>query len=328
MDRQAYFFPPDVDDLNKPMNLVLDAAEKLRAARVATGKLLAHVKEFPSVSHDPRSKGRAEQDLTRFSTVLNDLEGEVRQTVVRADSKLRDAILLAFHSPLSEGGLHPARVAVTRSGSSYGDASYKNMNPTVLAFRNALAAQNVARRFASVDRSGGGAVSPGMTHTASSKKPLYGYDSMENSYLVGDYPYGARLRCKIRYWLEVSGSKGFRFCSQTEDPRNGRWNNPKKSTYATLAGCLYLDEKDHVQWDGLTEYSDGAKALDFVKDFPGADYRILKPFAAKKAKYLAAYAAGQIVMKVNGVAKPLSEEEQGRSKVEAEQWEDVAKHAS
>lgn len=113
MDRQAYFFPPDVDDLNKPMNLVLDAAEKLRVARVATGKLLAHVKEFPSVSHDPRSKGHAEQDLAKFSAVLNDLEDEVRQTVVRADSRLRDAILLAFHSPLSEGGLHPARVAVT-----------------------------------------------------------------------------------------------------------------------------------------------------------------------------------------------------------------------
>jgi hypothetical protein len=31
---------------------------------------------------------------------------------------------------------------------------------------------------------------------------LKGHISQETAYLVDDYPYGFRLRCKIRYWLE------------------------------------------------------------------------------------------------------------------------------
>ena len=32
--------------------------------------------------------------------------------------------------------------------------------------------------------------------------PLYGHTSPETAYLVADYPYSFKLRCRIRYWIE------------------------------------------------------------------------------------------------------------------------------
>ena len=93
---------------------------------------------------------------------------------------------------------------------------------------------------------------------------LKGYDSEENSYLVNDYPYGFSLRCKIRYWLEYSEKLGYRFCSQTSNPKkNDIWNKPKKSTYIYISACMYLDENDHVSWSGLNEYGDSETALEY-----------------------------------------------------------------
>src|SRR5437762_10605235 len=39
---------------------------------------------------------------------------------------------------------------------------------------------------------------------------LSGHISPETAYVVKDYPYGFRLRCQIRYWLEYKPSKGDR----------------------------------------------------------------------------------------------------------------------
>ena len=164
----------------------------------------------------------------------------------------------------------------------------------------------------------------GTVRTASKYgKPLYGHHDMASAYMVDDYPYGRKLRCRIRYWLESDPRKGFRFVSQTEDPRNGRWNNPKKSTYMTFAGAMYLDSQDHVHWTGLSEYSDAPEALEFVKEFPGADYRLLKPFVAAKIRFLQKRADGTAVFTVNGVPQPISEDDIGRARKEIEIWEDV-----
>jgi hypothetical protein len=157
------------------------------------------------------------------------------------------------------------------------------------------------------------------------KTPLYGHDDMNSAYQVDDYPYSFKLRCKIRYWLEFSPSKGFRFVSQTENPKTMRWNTPKKSTYNLLGGCMYLDEKDHVQWDGITEYSDGPKVLEFVKNYPKANYTNLKVYVAKKIRFLQAYIDGKAVITMNGVPQPLSEEDIGRNRAELESWQEVEK---
>lgn len=88
---------------------------------------------------------------------------------------------------------------------------------------------------------------------------LQGHTDEESAYLVDDYPYGFRLRCKIRYWIETAG-KGAkrgqqRFMSQTTDPKRAgeHWNKPKGSTYSLMA-VMYLDGEKHVQWTGASEY--------------------------------------------------------------------------
>lgn len=108
--------------------------------------------------------------------------------------------------------------------------------------------------------------------------PIYGHSDEKSAYVVNDYPYGYKLRCKIRYWLEHSPTKGFRFCSQTTNPKKPVevWNAPKKSTYMRLGGCMFLDENSHVKWTGVSEYSDLATLEKFAADFPGADLEAVK----------------------------------------------------
>lgn len=90
---------------------------------------------------------------------------------------------------------------------------------------------------------------------------LTGHVSPETAYVVDDYPYGFRLRCSIRYWLEFKPSHGVRFVSQTTNPkRPGRWNAPKPGTYHRFGAAMYLDEQSHVHVAGLTEYCSGAEA--------------------------------------------------------------------
>jgi hypothetical protein len=87
---------------------------------------------------------------------------------------------------------------------------------------------------------------------------IRGHVSPETAYLVGDYPFGFRLRCKIRYWLEraTKGSqKGrVRFVSQTTNPKHGDcWNKSKGSTYSAF-DVMYLDEQEHVHHFPLSDY--------------------------------------------------------------------------
>ena len=86
--------------------------------------------------------------------------------------------------------------------------------------------------------------------------PLKGHTSPETAYVVDDYPYGFRLRCKIRYWIETKPGFGQRMASQTTNPKKAGecWNKPKPSTYSPVR-VLYLDDKGHVQGDGLSPYA-------------------------------------------------------------------------
>lgn len=79
--------------------------------------------------------------------------------------------------------------------------------------------------------------------------------SEETAYLISDYPYG-RLRCQKRVWLETSPRKGVRMVTRTSNPKRGNdWNNASKAgVYSRYGGTLYLDENNHVQFAGVTEY--------------------------------------------------------------------------
>ena len=125
---------------------------------------------------------------------------------------------------------------------------------------------------------------------------LSGHTSPETAYVVADYPYGFRLRCSIRFWIETKPGHGQRVVSQTTDPKRGNvWNKPKASTYAPIK-VLYLTAagttvyEDHVHNAELTFYADAAKIAEFEAKYGAAltgEYetkmlRILKKMADPK----------------------------------------------
>lgn len=152
------------------------------------------------------------------------------------------------------------------------------------------------------------------------KKILLGHSSQDTAYLVQDYPYGFKLRCQIRYWLENKPSKGWRFVSQTEDPRNGRWNAPKASTYSDLAAAMFLDseEDNHVKWTSLTVNSSVDNIFEFIKLFPEADLKLVKALAKGRAPYMKAAIAKKML---NGDPSPTDLE---RWNKELQGWEAIA----
>lgn len=153
---------------------------------------------------------------------------------------------------------------------------------------------------------------------------LQGHTSPETAYMVNDYPYG-RDRCRIRFWLESDPKKGYRFCSQTEHPRKLIWNAPKKSTYCLLAGVMYLDEKNHVVWSGLTEYSSVEQVKSFIERFPEAASAKLKAWCMQKSAYCLARAKGKAVFTINGIPQSSSVEELKRNADEANLWAECSR---
>jgi hypothetical protein len=101
----------------------------------------------------------------------------------------------------------------------------------------------------------------------------------ETAYVVDDYPYGFRLRCRIRYWLEWSPRHGARLVSQTTNPKKPGevWNKPRASTYCRFGGAMYLDGEGHVQWSGLTEYTDGTEAVAWRDAYSAAVPEVMRP---------------------------------------------------
>ena len=156
------------------------------------------------------------------------------------------------------------------------------------------------------------------------KQPLYGHTSEATAYLVADYPYGFTTRTQIRYWLESKPKKGWRFVSQTLNPKTQRWNKPKASTYMEFGGAMYLDDSNgHVEWTGVGQYSDDQKILAFITTFPGADMSMLRKLVPAKLRYLKERIAGTLFMTVNGVRQPVSEVERAEMRGALATWEEI-----
>ena len=116
-------------------------------------------------------------------------------------------------------------------------------------------------------------------------QPLTGHTSCTSAYVQADYPYGFKLRCERRCWLERHDRKGYRFVTQTSNPKKpGTWNKPKMSTYTMLA-IMGFDEKNHVVWTGCSMY-DFDKLSEFFGTYGHA-------FDADQAKDCSRHAGGQ-----------------------------------
>src|SRR5208337_4925220 len=120
---------------------------------------------------------------------------------------------------------------------------------------------------------------------------LKGPISPETAYVVEDYPYGYKLRCKIRYWVEFKPTHGFRMVCQTTNPRKPGecWNKPKAGIYSRFGGCLYLNENRHVMFTGLSEYSSGEESKTWADTYgegvPEAGAGVLRKWVASKLAY-------------------------------------------
>jgi hypothetical protein len=120
---------------------------------------------------------------------------------------------------------------------------------------------------------------------------LTGHVSPETAYVVNDYPYGFRLRCQKRYWLEYKRKLGFRLVSQTSNPKVAGlvWNKPKAGNYVKFGACMFLDAEGHVAWATLGEYSTGAEAKAWADKYgagvPEVGQDLLRRWVASKLAY-------------------------------------------
>ena len=101
--------------------------------------------------------------------------------------------------------------------------------------------------------------------TTNSKQTTMIYYSTSTKLVSENYPYG-NLRTTKTDWIEFKKGKGFRHMSQTINPKTGRLNNPKASTYYYIM-LLGRDENGHVKsWTswaggGIKEINDDAKFM-------------------------------------------------------------------
>lgn len=80
------------------------------------------------------------------------------------------------------------------------------------------------------------------------------HTTKETAYIVSDYPYGFSLRTTLFIWIEYKKWKGYRVARQTINPKNGKENKPKYSTYSEYYR-LYLDENEYVQSYSISYYN-------------------------------------------------------------------------
>jgi hypothetical protein len=94
---------------------------------------------------------------------------------------------------------------------------------------------------------------------------LHGHTTPETAFVVDDYPYGFRLRTKIRYWLETKKGHGQRFVSQTLNPKTGQWNKPKSGTYEVIQVMTRNPDNGHVSTECLRSggWDDEEKIIEF-----------------------------------------------------------------
>lgn len=90
------------------------------------------------------------------------------------------------------------------------------------------------------------------------------YKILTGTQSTDNYPYG-RLRCTRTMKLEFKKNHGYRIQTQTINPKTGRLNAPKNSTYYTY--CTLIEEAETGYSKGLTFSLNGDEAIQIFLDF-------------------------------------------------------------
>lgn len=103
------------------------------------------------------------------------------------------------------------------------------------------------------------------TRTIDRSRCLFGHTDETTAYVVEDYPYGYTARTSKRYWIETNARHGDRLVTQTLNPKTGRWNKPKKSTYSAVLWLRLEAETEHVKTSGIGLHSTGDEARAWIE---------------------------------------------------------------
>lgn len=117
-------------------------------------------------------------------------------------------------------------------------------------------------------------------------KLLKGHNNEEKGLIIENYPYGFRLRTKIKYWIETDKKKGDRFVSQTLNPKTGVWNKPKYSVYNAVMVMCQDEENGHISYYGLYPTTGKEEIENFLKNIEGYE---LSPEQADQIRVLKAW---------------------------------------
>lgn len=141
------------------------------------------------------------------------------------------------------------------------------------------------------------------------------YHHTSETATVSSYPYG-RLRTQATFGLEFNPGKGFRTTFQTINPKSGRVNAVKKSTYSDLA-LMYTDtDTGHISYSmfDLRGEDDVLKVAEFMAehfdlftpDQVAHVYRCMLGCLGATAKCMAIY-SGANIEQIRPILKPATD---------------------
>jgi hypothetical protein len=121
----------------------------------------------------------------------------------------------------------------------------------------------------------------------STARPLLGCTSQETAFVQPDYPYGRRLRCQRRVWVETNPKYGMRLMTQTSNPKRPGlvWNKPDNRTYCDIV-ALWVDAKGYIATDNLVNL--GFYELKQLQEWGERNQALLQADAQVQLKYTAA----------------------------------------
>jgi len=119
---------------------------------------------------------------------------------------------------------------------------------------------------------------------------------------ISDYPYSFTLKCTLFDSMEFNPKKGYRRVTQTINPKTGRLNAPKSSTYNRLM-VRYYNEDGHIKtrsfsFNGVEEINRACKFIsENIELFENNElqyfYSELRMFAIVNLKAMVMYAGSK-----------------------------------